>query len=285
MADKNGELSTICQENDVSQTSVTCTNHNDKNIFQETVELHQKKLKTKKRKLEPSKEKSQLDDSKGIGKVKDACVLVNDAEENDETSDRSTTVIDGGMINFPISPMHTHLICRLCNGYFRDPYTIPECLHTFCKSCLFLGFQQGIHHCPECKTSLSPDPYKEVLSDRTMQELVNKIFPSLKKNNDIEENIFYSKLGIKMKKEYREESANMSKSTRNAKIHINSNSIPEVITQDDIIEFKLSPDTSGPCSISDPKKADIEDIWKTQSCTTQKIFENEAQFKCKSDCC
>jgi len=42
-------------------------------------------------------------------------------------------------------------VCFLCNGYFRSAHTIMECLHTFCKVCLYNYFEQQL--------SLSPPPF------------------------------------------------------------------------------------------------------------------------------
>eukprot|EP00957_Ditylum_brightwellii_P052834 4005330-Ditylum_brightwellii.AAC.1 len=141
-----------------------------------------------------------------------------DEEEiNPETKSDTTTackpappkppgpIVAGGHIDFPLKPVHTRLICALCNGYFRDPYTVAECLHTFCKSCLFFTFRSGYRRCPECETSLEPDPFKEVLSDRTLAELVDKIFPHLKEKDERDEREFYKRRGIKLKKEFMEE--------------------------------------------------------------------------------
>jgi hypothetical protein len=54
----------------------------------------------------------------------------------------------GNSIDFPLSNLRPHLICSLCRGYFRDPYTVADCLHTFCRSCLILFFRQGMRCCP-----------------------------------------------------------------------------------------------------------------------------------------
>ena len=125
------------------------------------------------------------------------------------------TIISNGIIDFPLGRVQTHLICSICKGYFRDPYTIVECLHTFCKSCLFFGFQNGFRRCPECKTMLEPDPFKAVLSDRTLQEITDKIFPELKEISDQEEIQFYKLRGIQMKNEYLDEER------RSTKAHFN----------------------------------------------------------------
>ena len=53
-----------------------------------------------------------------------------------ETTDiiiRQTTMV-GGLVNK--AKLTAPLTCRLCCNIFREPTTIPECLHT-CKSFLF----------------------------------------------------------------------------------------------------------------------------------------------------
>jgi hypothetical protein len=50
--------------------------------------------------------------------------------------------------------------------------------------------------------SLEPDPFREVLADRTLQEVVDKIFPWMRKKEDEEEKAFYAARGIKLKPEY-----------------------------------------------------------------------------------
>lgn len=124
---------------------------------------------------------------------------------NDEVNEKTGPIVSSGLIDFAIVKVHDHLICRLCHGYFRDPYTITECLHTFCKSCLFFAIQSGYRRCPSCDTSLEPDPFKEILCDRTLQTLVDKIFPHLKEQDAKEETAFYKRRGIKLKRAFQQE--------------------------------------------------------------------------------
>ena len=56
--------------------------------------------------------------------------------------------IDGDSIDFPLTAIKEHLICPLCRGYFRDPYTVADCLHSFCRSCLIVYFRVGHRRCP-----------------------------------------------------------------------------------------------------------------------------------------
>mmetsp|Transcript_26424 Transcript_26424/g.47940 ORF Transcript_26424/g.47940 Transcript_26424/m.47940 type:complete len:420 (-) Transcript_26424:121-1380(-) len=107
-----------------------------------------------------------------------------------------------GFAEFKLATVNRHLICCLCEGYFRDPYTIAECLHSFCKSCLHFAFQRGYRQCPSCKLNLDPDPFKNAISDRTLQGLVDKLFPHLKGIDDETERDFYKQRGFRLKPEY-----------------------------------------------------------------------------------
>mmetsp|Transcript_36509 Transcript_36509/g.79485 ORF Transcript_36509/g.79485 Transcript_36509/m.79485 type:complete len:355 (+) Transcript_36509:58-1122(+) len=111
-------------------------------------------------------------------------------------------LISGGVIDLPLGPVSQRLTCAICNGYYREPYTIAECLHTFCKRCLFFAFNNGDRHCPTCDTNLNPDPYRECLADRTLESIVDKLFPMLKEADAEAEKKFYERRGIKMKKEF-----------------------------------------------------------------------------------
>ena len=113
-------------------------------------------------------------------------------------------MLAGGTIDLPLGPASARLSCSLCHGYFREPFTIAECLHTFCKRCLFLSFARGGKECPTCHVNLAPDPYRECLADRTMESIVDKLFPELSGADDEVEREFYAKRGIKLKRQFRE---------------------------------------------------------------------------------
>jgi len=95
--------------------------------------------------------------------------------------------------------LNPHLVCAICSGYYRDPHTITECLHAFCKSCIYVAFYGGARHCPTCHVDLGPDPFRTVLPDRTLQELVGIIFPGLEDADAVMEEEFYAERGIKKK--------------------------------------------------------------------------------------
>ncbi|KAJ8611990.1 hypothetical protein CTAYLR_004403 [Chrysophaeum taylorii] len=94
-----------------------------------------------------------------------------------ETPSTRDTDQDFRMIKFKARDVNTHLVCRLCDGYFQDAHTITECLHTFCKNCLLKYLKGGKAVCPRCNVHLGPHPMNAILHDRTLQTLVDKIFP------------------------------------------------------------------------------------------------------------
>jgi polycomb group RING finger protein 3 len=126
-------------------------------------------------------------------------------EQSDETEQSNEPKISNGMTEFSLEPLQDMLACRLCKGYFREPYTITKCLHTFCKSCLFFTIGRSHYNCPTCDTYLGKDVTKFSLPDRTMEYLIDKVlFPELVKEDDEQERQFYGKRGIALKHEFRD---------------------------------------------------------------------------------
>ena len=80
------------------------------------------------------------------------------------------------------------LKCPLCNGFYRTPYTINECMHTFCRSCIFKYFSSSVQRetCPICKTKIGGRPIDSLIFDNYLDSLLNILFPKfeeLDKNN------------------------------------------------------------------------------------------------------
>lgn len=74
--------------------------------------------------------------------------------------------------------LNPYLVCTLCMGYYNDATTIIECLHTFCRSCISRHLRD-CSECPECGCGLGPNPKELLRMDRTLQAIVNKVFPHL----------------------------------------------------------------------------------------------------------
>ncbi len=135
-------------------------------------------------------------------------------------SGKNTPSIKSDHVEFSLSNVTAHLTCKLCGGYYRDCHTIADCLHSFCRSCLILFFEEkgqvekkGVTPrlcCPTCDIEVGPHPFRkhtsistvQILPDRTLQEVVDKIFPRFKVQEHEDEKRFYAEKNIKLKAEY-----------------------------------------------------------------------------------
>ena len=89
--------------------------------------------------------------------------------------------------------LHSFLKCPLCTGFFRDAHTINECLDTFCKSCIYKYFyeDQNRESCPKCNTHLGGRPVETIISDQTIQKIVDLLYPQFKKKDEQAIKIMY----------------------------------------------------------------------------------------------
>ncbi|CAF4265011.1 unnamed protein product [Rotaria sp. Silwood2] len=90
--------------------------------------------------------------------------------------------------------INEHLLCRLCSGYLIDAWTINECLHSFCRSCIFSYFNDNDDNtaCPVCSTVPHPaNPLLGITKDCWLQQIVYKLVPSLFKREMCQRRIYY----------------------------------------------------------------------------------------------
>ncbi|CAH9081123.1 unnamed protein product [Cuscuta europaea] len=70
------------------------------------------------------------------------------------------------------------MTCPLCNKLFRDATTISECLHTFCRKCIYKKLQdEETECCPICNIDLGCVPVEKLRADHNLQDVRAKIFP------------------------------------------------------------------------------------------------------------
>lgn len=108
-----------------------------------------------------------------------------------------------------LAELSEHVGCPLCHGILRDAHTIPDCLHSFCKSCIYRHFLvKGSCICPKCKKTLNPRPIATLITDQKLQTVVDHIFPEFKEQESILEKEFYTKFNFSLKAEKKTENAN-----------------------------------------------------------------------------
>lgn len=85
------------------------------------------------------------------------------------------------ILKVSVADLNKCLVCSICQGYLREAHTINECLHTFCKQCIFDYLRSGNKICPliNCSEPLGLNPYDKLIYDRNKQALVDKFFPHL----------------------------------------------------------------------------------------------------------
>ncbi|GER29715.1 ring finger protein [Striga asiatica] len=70
------------------------------------------------------------------------------------------------------------MTCPLCRKLLREATAITECLHTFCKKCIYKKLSdEEMECCPICDIDLGCAPLEKLRSDNTLQEVRAKIFP------------------------------------------------------------------------------------------------------------
>lgn len=87
------------------------------------------------------------------------------------------------VINIDKEKLVSYLKCPLCHGIFRTPFTINECMHTFCKSCIFKYFNSNPlkDTCPICDIKLGGKPLDTLIFDHSISVLVEILFPDFEK--------------------------------------------------------------------------------------------------------
>ncbi|RNA41492.1 polycomb complex BMI-1, partial [Brachionus plicatilis] len=94
-------------------------------------------------------------------------------------------------LSLKIGQVNSYLVCPLCKGYLIDSYTINECLHSFCKSCI-IKYIKRKECCPVCKINIIKDRMNLFLKpDVNLQCIVYKIVPELFKKEMKRRRQFY----------------------------------------------------------------------------------------------
>ncbi|XP_019715951.1 polycomb group RING finger protein 5-B isoform X2 [Hippocampus comes] len=85
------------------------------------------------------------------------------------------------------------ITCYLCGGYLIKPTTVTECLHTFCKSCIVQHFEES-NDCPKCGIQVhETNPLEMLRLDNTLEEIIFKLVPGLREQEEDRELEFWRK--------------------------------------------------------------------------------------------
>ena len=118
--------------------------------------------------------------SKKKEKEKEKEKILNNIELNSQSSSANQNIqSDFPTIKLDKEKLVNLLKCPLCKGFYRTPYTINECMHTFCRSCIFKYFCSSIQRetCPVCETKIGGRPMDSLIFDNYLDSLLNILFP------------------------------------------------------------------------------------------------------------
>jgi Zinc finger, C3HC4 type (RING finger) len=81
-----------------------------------------------------------------------AAAGVDESNDGRDGGDSILIAAADGMVAFDVDAIKEYVICGLCHGVYREPYTTIKCLHTFCKSCLMIALHashfKNFNMCP-----------------------------------------------------------------------------------------------------------------------------------------
>lgn len=109
---------------------------------------------------------------------------------------------------YRLNDINSLLQCSLCQGYLVDPYTIKECMDTFCRTCILLHFEKtsnSEYKCPKCQIQLQPfsDISKCLIPDRQLGDTLRSLLPSLESDEIHNEKQYYEQHSRSIPKDLR----------------------------------------------------------------------------------
>ncbi|KAH7426631.1 hypothetical protein KP509_10G009300 [Ceratopteris richardii] len=89
-------------------------------------------------------------------------------------------------VKIPKASLLTCLKCPLCSNLVHEATTISECLHTFCKDCIYRELDEEENDsCPICNVHLGCSPLEKLRPDRQLDDVCAKIFPAKPKKRKV----------------------------------------------------------------------------------------------------
>ena len=82
------------------------------------------------------------------------------------------------------------LTCSLCHGIYRNPFTVNDCMHSFCEACIVKDAKNTPSNenvrCPKCLNVIgTKSTYKNGLTEnKILLNLINVMFPKFIELND-----------------------------------------------------------------------------------------------------
>ncbi|XP_074573256.1 E3 ubiquitin protein ligase DRIP2-like [Curcuma longa] len=96
----------------------------------------------------------------------------------EEEEEEASAAAPAQMVKVKRKILASFLTCPICNKLLRDATTIFECLHTFCRNCIYEKLdEEETDCCPVCNIHLGCLPVEKLRADHNLHDLRAKIFP------------------------------------------------------------------------------------------------------------
>ncbi|KAJ1266227.1 hypothetical protein BS78_08G135200 [Paspalum vaginatum] len=109
---------------------------------------------------------------------------------------------DGAVVMVKRELLARCMTCPLCRRLLREATTISECLHTFCRKCIYRKLNdEDLDNCPVCRIDLGCTPVEKLRADHNIQDVRSKVFPFKRKKVNAEETESPVTLPVKQQKQ------------------------------------------------------------------------------------
>ncbi|KAA8527701.1 hypothetical protein F0562_035430 [Nyssa sinensis] len=100
----------------------------------------------------------------------------------------TTTTNNSQVVQVRSEKVAACMTCPICNKLFKDATSITECLHTFCRNCIYDKItEEELDSCPVCNIDLGCAPLEKLRADHILQDIREKIFSSVRNRREAKE--------------------------------------------------------------------------------------------------
>ncbi len=100
-------------------------------------------------------------------------------ENSEIRSSKNINYLDEKTEKLNVEELIFHLSCSICKGIYRNPFSINECMHTFCKKCIFKLINENPKKakCPQCNIEINKTILEGIQHNIQLDHLINSLFP------------------------------------------------------------------------------------------------------------
>eukprot|EP00474_Spongospora_subterranea_P000926 CRZ01384.1 hypothetical protein [Spongospora subterranea] len=86
------------------------------------------------------------------------------------------------IVTVPAREINPDLTCPVCLSIINETWTVKECLHRFCQSCIETAIRLGSKQCPACRVSCPSR--RSLRPDKGFDAIISAFYPDLAKQEE-----------------------------------------------------------------------------------------------------